>query len=162
LAAWQRAGMADQQKPGYRALRRGRYSQPGGIYFVTTVTKQRIPWFQVFEFARLLCRELEHPDGVLDAQNLCWVVMPDHLHLLLQLENEPLGRVMNRLKSRTAVILNREIGRSGSFWEPGFHDHALRREEDMRGIARYIVANPLRAGLVTKIGDYPFWNARWL
>ena len=34
--------------------------------------------------------------------------------------------------------------------------------DKMLDVARYIVANPLRAGLVTKIGDYPFWNAVWL
>jgi len=154
--------MVEKQKPGYRSLRKGRYSQAGGIYFVTTVTRQRIPWFQVFDFARLLCRELQRPAYVDDAQNLCWVVMPDHLHLLIQLEATPLDRVMNRLKSRSALALNREIGRTGGFWEPGYHDRALRSEDSLREVARYIVANPLRAGLVRKIGDYPFWNAIWL
>jgi len=47
-------------------------------------------------------------------------------------------------------------------WQPGFHDHALRKEEDVRAVARYVVANPLRAGLVQRIGDYPHWNAIWL
>ncbi|MGA9470718.1 MAG: transposase, partial [Candidatus Macondimonas sp.] len=47
-------------------------------------------------------------------------------------------------------------------WQPGFHDRAMRREEDLRSAARYLVGNPLRAGLVEKAGDYPHWDAVWI
>jgi putative transposase len=47
-------------------------------------------------------------------------------------------------------------------WQRGFHDHALRKEEDIVSVARYIVANPVRDGLVRRIGDYPHWDAVWL
>ncbi|RPH98876.1 MAG: transposase [Lysobacterales bacterium] len=154
--------MASKVRQGYRALRRGRYSRAGGIYFITTVIAGRIPWFAQFELARHMCRKLHEPAALADAANLCWVVMPDHVHLLLQLREAPLANVLNTLKSKSAIELNREIGREGRFWEPGFHDHALRKEEDLLGIARYIVANPLRAGLVRRLGDYPYWNAVWL
>jgi len=54
-------------------------------------------------------------------------------------------------------------GKEGhSVWQDGFHDHALRREEDLKEVARYIIANPVRAGLVTRVGDYPLWDACWL
>ena len=43
-----------------------------------------------------------------------------------------------------------------------FHDHALRANEDLRQAARYVIANPIRAGLVRRVGDYPFWNAIWV
>ncbi|MCF6281296.1 MAG: hypothetical protein L3J28_03650 [Candidatus Polarisedimenticolaceae bacterium] len=42
------------------------------------------------------------------------------------------------------------------------HDRAIRKEEDLVAIARYIVANPLRAGLVKSIKDYPHWDCVWL
>ena len=154
--------MQHAARPGYRALRKGRHSSPGGIYFVTTNTRGRIPWFSEFRLARIMCRLLHREEGLADAICLCCVVMPDHVHLLVQLNRSPLAAVVNRLKSRSAVLLNREIGRRGGFWAPGFHDHALRREEDIRGAARYIAANPLRAGLVKRLGDYPYWNAAWL
>jgi hypothetical protein len=44
---------------------------------------------------------------------------------------------------------------------PAFHDHALRGDEDLQSVTRYLVGNPLRAGLVENIGEYPFWNAEW-
>jgi REP element-mobilizing transposase RayT len=109
-----------------------------------------------------MCRCVIDSASLADAVNLCYVVMPDHVHFLLQLGHVPLRKVVNRLKSRSAVLLNRRIGRSGRFWAPGYYDHAVRREESLRSIARYVVANPLRAGLVRRVGDYPFWNAVWL
>jgi len=94
---------------------------------------------------------------------LAWVLMPDHAHWLLQLgEKDKLGTVVNRLKSSSSRMANRVLARCGTTWEPAYHDHALRAEEDLINIARYIIANPLRAGLVKRIGDYPFWNAIWI
>jgi putative transposase len=48
------------------------------------------------------------------------------------------------------------------YGKKAFYDHAVRKDEDVQGIARYIVANPLRAGLVKHIGYYPLWDAIWL
>lgn len=109
-----------------------------------------------------MSRHLAAPGSMEDASLMCWVIMPDHLHILVQLGSRSLAKVINRLKSRSAIALNREIGRKGRFWESGFYDHALRKEEDAIGIARYIVANPLRANLVNDIRHYPFWNSIWL
>jgi REP element-mobilizing transposase RayT len=153
--------MHGKAAPRQNALRRGRHSCPGGIYFVTTVTHRRTPWFAKFRCAQLMCQNLCNPTALGDAENLCFVVMPDHIHVLLQLADCRLERVMNRLKSRSAVILNRTPGREGRFWCPGFYDHAVRREEYLVNVARYIVANPMRAGLVRHLA-YPFWNAKWL
>ena len=47
-------------------------------------------------------------------------------------------------------------------WQPNYHDHAVRQDEDMRKMARYIVANPLTANLVERLGDYSLWDAVWL
>ena len=41
-------------------------------------------------------------------------------------------------------------------WQDGFYDHVLRREEDSLAIAAYIVANPVRAGLVKSVTEYPY------
>jgi len=60
------------------------------------------------------------------------------------------------VKAVTAHRIGRRI------WQDGFHDHALRQEEDLAEVARYIVANPLRAGLVERVGDYSHWDAVWL
>ena len=94
---------------------------------------------------------------------LAWVLMPDHAHWLLQLgENDTLANAVTRLKCASARSANRALGRSGAVWGRAFHEHALRDERKLLATARYLVANPLRAGLVTKLGNYPFWNSIWL
>ncbi|MBS4050447.1 MAG: transposase [Methylomonas sp.] len=147
----------------YNDLRKGRHSEPYRAYFVTMVLANRAPHFADFICARLAIQQMRilHDDGSM--QSLAWVVMPDHVHWLLQLgEARVLSDVIKRFKARTAHAVNGYLHRRGALWQKAFYDHALREEEDMREIARYIVANPLRAGLVKHVGDYPHWDAIWL
>jgi REP element-mobilizing transposase RayT len=69
---------------------------------------------------------------------------------------------MKRFKACPARRVNGHLSRRGALWQKAFYDHALRKDEDVQNIARYIVANPLRAGLVKNIGEYPLWDAIWL
>ncbi|VVN70669.1 REP-associated tyrosine transposase [Pseudomonas fluorescens] len=143
-------------------LRTGRYSVSGQVYLVTSIVQNRDPVFTDFEQGRLVVDALRKAQQEELALSLAWVVMPDHLHWLIELKDSPLTFVMARTKSRITFALNRSIGRDGPLWQHGFHDRAIRREEDLQAVARYIVANPLRAGLVERIGDYPLWDAVWL
>jgi putative transposase len=143
------------------ALRKGRHSQRGGIYLITTVTRRRRQLFTDIHLGRIvvntLRKESEH------TRTLAYVVMPDHLHWLVQLESDiRLGVLMQRVKSVSSHDINRHRNRKGPVWQPRYHDHAIRREEDIRALARYVIANPLRAGLVSSVGDYPLWDAAWL
>jgi putative transposase len=141
----------------------GRASLPGQIYHVTTTTRDREPIFDLPEAAFAAAACLHAPGGLGDASLLCWVLMPDHAHWLLRLgERDGLAGVVCRIKSASVRSTNAALGRSGAVWGRAFHDHALRCDEDLRALARYIVANPVRAGLVRRVGDYPFWNAVWL
>ncbi len=147
----------------YSDLRMGRYSEPGREYLVTTVTHQRQPWFTDLYVGRLLVKEMQRLQEEGNAIWLAWVIMPDHFHALLSLSGvSPLGDVMNKLKGRSARAINSHAGRTGPFWQRSFHDHALRTEEDRKEIARYVVTNPLRAGIVGRLGDYPHWDSVWL
>ncbi|MDR7192916.1 REP element-mobilizing transposase RayT [Luteimonas terrae] len=88
--------------------------------------------------------------------------MPDHAHWLLQLGNESLERVVARMKSAVSRNLHHSWGNTRPIWARAFHDRAMRRDEDLHAAARYVVANPLRAGLSRSLADYPFWDAVWL
>jgi REP element-mobilizing transposase RayT len=142
-------------------LRKGRFSEQGRIYLLTCVSHKRQLFFSNFSCARLVVQALiqEQPR----AATLCFVLMPDHLHWLIQLQQDlSLSTVMQSIKSKSSHKINRLLGRTGKVWQPGYHDHALRREEDVKDIARYIIANPIRAGLVASVMDYPHWDAVWL
>jgi len=151
------------RKPGHAALRNGRASICNTAYLITTTTQNREPLFSHFPAACSAARCFEDAALLRGSRMLAWVLMPDHAHWLLQLgEVDNLGDVIGRLKSASSRHTNRTLNRMGSLWSQAFHDHALREEDDLQAVARYIVANPLRAGLVKRIGDYPFWNAIWL
>lgn len=150
-------------KPGNRALRHGRVSLPHHAYLVTTATAKRQPVFLDFQAGCAAARCFEDNAILGDASMFAWVLMPDHAHWLMQLgDNNTLAEVVNRLKSASARHANRVLKRQGVLWQKAFHDHALRSEEDLREIARYVVTNPVRAGLVQRVCDYPFWNAVWV
>ena len=89
--------------------------------------------------------------------------MPDHVHWLLKvIEVGELSKIVRKVKA-DVTIRARQIGWPVSkVWQSTFHDHAMRSDEDVIAAARYIVANPLRARLVRRIGDYPLWDAVWL
>jgi len=143
-------------------LRKGRFSETGRAYFITTVTNERKAVFDDRLLARLLVAELRQATETGFVESLAWVIMPDHLHWLFILRKGTLDSVINCVKSRSAISINSHIGTNGRFWQKGFHDRAIRRDEDIRSVARYIVANPLRAGITDDIGTYPLWDATWL
>jgi len=149
--------------PGCQALRHGRWSESNRIYLLTTVTKDRQRSFSDWKAASVAASIMSRADNWSGAKLVCWVLMPDHWHGLVELDgNTRLADAVRLAKGRSARAINIALARSGAVWTPGFHDRALRREESLVEAARYIVANPLRAGLVKRMGNYPFWDAIWL
>jgi putative transposase len=157
------AGYMDARTtPGHRALRRGRRSLVGGAYLLTTVTHDRQRVFDDPPIARTVARILGARSTWSPHRCLCWVLMPDHLHALVQLgRGEPMASLMQRIKGRTAHAVAERVS-GGRLWARGYHDHALRYHEDVRACARYVVSNPLRAGLVDNVLAYPYWDAVWM
>ena len=81
--------MPDQHaKPHGKDLRKGRVSLPGQAYHITTITLDRRPVFSDFRSARLMINALRAAQTRDEATTLAFVVMPDHLHWLLQLESD--------------------------------------------------------------------------
>lgn len=142
-------------------LRRGRWSEPGRVYHLTLVTRDRLPCFGEWAAASAVASALADPRAWADSRLLCWVLMPDHWHGVLQLgEAETLSRNVGRAKAHASRAWRPADG--GKLWQPGFHDRALRAEEDLLAVARYVVANPIRAGLSRGYGAWPYWDAVWI
>ena len=98
-----------------------------------------------------------------DSQVLAWVLMPDHWHGLIVLgQSDELHKLMGRFKMASSKNIHDRYKINGNLWGLAYHDHALRTDEALREAGRYLVANPLRAGLVEHIGMYPYWDAVWL
>jgi REP element-mobilizing transposase RayT len=141
-------------------LQRGRVSQAEYIYSLTTVTLNRRRLFECNENALAVIEALRHVERSGCSYSLAWVVMPDHVHWLMQLKKGTLPNCMNLLKSRSSRLLNAHLS-CGPVWQRGYYDHALRTDESLETAAQYIVANPIRAGLSVAPGEYPHAWSRW-
>jgi putative transposase len=152
------------ERPHGRNLRAGRVSLPGNAYHVIFRTFRGRPFFADLRLGRIVVDGLRWQDEARRTSTLAFVVMPDHVHWLLVLGAcVTLPGVMSAVKGSTAWRINSARGAIAErVWQAGYFDHAVRRDEEVRMIARYIVANPLRAGLVSKVGDYALWDACWL
>ena len=141
----------------HKNLRIGRFSHSNQIYHITFATKNRAPIFKSFSNARLIINILMQSDQLQHTSTLAFVVMPDHVHWLFSLGNKhQLYHVIKTVKSKASIQIGQPI------WKAGYYDNAIRKDEDVVNIARYIIANPIRAGLVKRVGDYPHWHAIWL
>ncbi|MGV8932822.1 MAG: REP-associated tyrosine transposase [Luteimonas sp.] len=148
---------------GHQALRKGRSSEAGRIYLLTFATASRQPHFRDWHIASDAARLLTGSSAWRESRLLAWTLMPDHWHGLIELgDGMTLADCVQRLKGASARALRRNHPKLGHVWAAGYHDHAIRKQEDLLDAARYLVMNPLRAGLVTRVGDYPFWDAIWL
>lgn len=146
-----------------RDTRRERVSVAGQAYYLTVSTLFRRPVFRDVDAARAVAALHRHPPIWGRSRCLAWVLMPDHWHGLVELGiGDSLDGLMRRFKSITARGVDERHRINGWLWGRGFHDRALRGEEAMRTVARYLVATPVRLGVVRQVGDYPYWDAVWL
>ena len=88
---------------------------------------------------------------------LAYCFMPDHVHLLVQglADSASLNRFAHAAKQRGGFAWSRATG-GARLWQPSYHDHALRSEETTDAVIRYFLENPIRAGLVERVDEYPF------
>ena len=85
-----------------RHLQRGRFSCPGSVYVLTTVTRARRPLFDRASNAEIVVECLRDIERAGISHTFAWVVMPDHVHWLLQLRQGTLGACMQRFTQQPA------------------------------------------------------------
>ena len=71
---------------------------------------------------------------------------------------DPLAKLMNTWKGKSARAANELLGRSGRFWQPDYFDTLIRNEAHLRQAVRYVEANPVKAGLVKEATAWP-WSS---
>ena len=83
-----------------------------------------------------------------------YVIMPDHIHLLIRPTNHGISKTMQLIKGRASRKINK-----GSFWQKGFFDFAILTEKKFREKFNYIHYNPVKKGLVERAEDYKYSSA---
>ncbi len=146
---------------GSHLLRKGRTSILNQHYLITTAVQNRRRVLDQPKTAQIILSSLHWLESqkriTLDAA----LIMPDHIHFVAALRQVSLSKLMRSLKSYTAKEINSCLNRHGNFWQPQYHDHALRKDEDLNEVVLYTLNNPVRAGLVDDFHEYPYWYCRW-
>jgi putative transposase len=137
-------------------LDRETYSQIGQIVAITIATRQRAAVFSRPSIAAETVELLRQARADHGVAVLAYCVMPDHLHLLLENESGiDLIAFLQRFKSVTTRLSWRN-GFEGAIWQRSFYDRILREDEDPAEQVRYILDNPIRAGIAETWGEYPW------
>ena len=125
-------------------------------YFLTICTFNRMRVFVEDEAVRLVMVELARTSNDERFAVIAYCFMPDHIHLLAE-GTHPASdfREFARIfKQRSAFRWKERHG--SALWQRSYYEHVLRNEEDTIGVARYLLENPVRAGLVERPEDYPY------
>jgi REP element-mobilizing transposase RayT len=133
-------------------------------------------WLQDERAATILAEALHYRDGA-EYRHDAYCIMSNHVHLVItphrsdndlherwtengrrvESEKPPLDAIMQSLKGYTARKINLALGRSGRFWEEESYDHVVRDDAEYGRIIRYVLQNPVKAGLVKEWSDWA-WN----
>jgi putative transposase len=140
-----------------RIIRRVRQA---GVYFVTTDTWQRRQLFAKSEMAQIVLEQLLSCRDRGFYKLHAFVVMPDHLHVLLTPgEITTLEKSMQMIKGGSARRIGIERPHNFPIWHEGFHDRWMRDAAEYLDRKHYIEQNPVMAWIVEKPGDYPTSSA---
>ena len=125
-------------------------------YFVTICTSNRLPVFKDVDAVEMVLSQLLRCVLRSDLAVLAYCFMPDHLHALLVAESDTASvlECVRLFKQVTAFGHRRQTG--DALWQAGFFERVMRDSEEAAVVARYILENPVRAGLTRTFQEYPF------
>ena len=123
-----------------------RYFEPGQTCFLTHVTYDRTPI--LVDNADLLRQSIQTVLKYRQMEVIAWVILPDHIHLLLNSQREDIPEAMHIMKQKfSALYRSRHRLQSGRLWQNRYWDHIIRDEADFRRHVNYIHFNPVKHGI---------------
>jgi putative DNA methylase len=116
-------------------------------------------WLRRPDVAGLVEKTLLAGDGG-DCRMQAWVVMPYHVHLVVDVWDVPLVKLINGWKGKTSREANKLLGRRGAFWQEDYYDTLIRDEAHLKRAIRYTEQNPAKAFLTKAVRDWPWSSTR--
>ena len=125
-------------------------------YFLTFCTYQRARRFESADRVTLVRRQFRRTAIEERFALLAYCFMPDHAHLLIEARAADASalRFIRNAKQYSGYYYQRAF--AARLWQRYGFERVLRDDEESFAVARYILENPVRAGLATKVEDYPF------
>jgi REP element-mobilizing transposase RayT len=137
------------------------YIGPLAVFF-TSSTLSRRPAFLDGNVARYAVDQILQIAESCDVEINAYCVMPDHVHILTTGCHDQSETLTSFLQWKQKLGYWYRRRTTEFLWQPGYWDRVLRDEDDLSQAVRYVVANPLRAGLVRDLTQYPWvGSARW-
>jgi len=137
-----------------------RFHAHGLPSFITTNLEKRRPLLSAERPAQMLLDVVKEVRRETEFKLLAFVIMPDHMHLVLALPPDlRLGRVMQLIKGRFSNRYNELVGGGGRLWQERYHERALRTEAELVAAIEYVHRNPVAAGLVSEAEDFSWSSA---
>ncbi len=136
------------------------YAQAGRVTFITIRAYQHQSPFVTTSVCQMIIDTLAEEQARLK----CWVyvycLMPDHLHFLVspKEDSHSVLTFSDQFKGKTTNA-SWKLGWQGKLWQPRYHDHLVRSDEDLLVISDYILENPVRAGLVDDASQW-LWSGQ--
>ena len=129
-------------------------------YFVTACAHMHQNLFQRREVAELMLATIFRYRDSGEFQVHEYVVMPDHIHLLLTLDDErPLSRAMQLIKGGSSHALRQNGISLRTIWQQSYYDRRVHDINEFAELAQYVRENPVRRGLVDEAAKYPYSSA---
>lgn len=141
-------------------MKPGRLFSPPGTYFLTFSTWQRRRLFVVETYARLFLKTLYRycREGRFTLH--AFVLMPDHVHLLLTpAQDVTVERSVQLIKGAYSHAIGALIGRNSEVWQRGFTDHRIRDQRDFVHHRNYIHQNPVDGKIAVDPREYRYCSA---
>jgi putative transposase len=156
------------------------YYEPGMAYLITAVTYRREPVFAEPANAEMAHEDIGFYAAKFKATSRAHVIMPDHVHWVIRPSSEDferfaceqrekggqysedphrfyLSKILQDYQRHVAYVVNQyRSTRGAKVWQDGFRDDMLRDEKAVRDAIRYVIYNPVQAGLAASPGDYPY------
>lgn len=125
-------------------------------YFITIVADKRNEIFISSEIAGQILKALKEVSILCQFAVWAYCFMPDHLHVLIEGKNEDsdMKELILKFKQKTAYEFKRLYQKR--LWQENYYEHILRKDEDTKKAARYILENPVRKGLAAHVLNYPY------
>jgi len=133
---------------------------PGGLYHVTLRGNHRQDLFRRDADRRRLDTIVQEALAPCGARVHAFTWMTNHIHLLVQVGERPLGALMQRIGTRFARAMQRNMRTTGHLFERRYHALLVDVDSYFLELLRYIHLNPVRAGIVARPEQYPWSSHR--
>ena len=131
------------------------YSVPGTIAHIIIGTDKKEPYFKNHKYAEVFTDLVKKTSEEKNNRLYAYCVMPDHIHILVESSGDcSITEYIRLVKGRFSAHCRK--ARWDIRLQRSFYDHLLRKEEDIEEVSKYIIGNPVRAGIEYSYGNYPF------